>query len=365
MRASNRKTAQYSRGLRVALIDPAAFTTPYDHHLASALAALELEVELFTSRFRFGEGYEPDGYRRTELFYPLSTRLFRRSRLRLPVRAAEHIVGLARLRRRSWDVMHVQWAPLPQADARVLPASAPSVMTAHDILPRRTAHKVDLWRRLYRRFDRVVVHSEAGRARLAGEVGLDPAGVRVIPHPVFPGPATRAGASRTVLAPGVIRPYKQIDHALRACRSCEAKLLVVGDPTFPLEGRLEAPNTEWRLGYRSHAELQTALAEAMVAIFPYRAELDQSGALLRALGSGVPVVTYDVGGMAEPVRRFGAGIVVAPDDEPGLARALAELLDDGARLEQARQGALRARAELNWESAAREHLALYREILGA
>ncbi|MGI9658701.1 MAG: glycosyltransferase family 4 protein [Gaiellaceae bacterium] len=349
--------------MRVALIDPAAFTTPYDHHLASALAALELDVELITSRFRFGEGYTPAGYRRTELFYPLSGRLFGRSILRLPVRAAEHVVGMARLRRRSWDVMHVQWAPLPQVDARGLPTGGPSVMTAHDILPRRSAHKVDLWRRLYGCFDRVVTHSEHGRDRLAKEVGLDTTRVRVIPHPVFPGTTAHTGTGRTVLAPGVIRPYKQIDHALAACRACNARLLVVGDPTFPLEHRQDAPNTEWRLGYRTHAELQTALSEATVAIFPYRAELDQSGALLRALGSGVPVVAYDVGGMAEPVRRFGAGTVVAPDDEPGLARALSELLDDPARLEEARQGALRAREELNWAASAREHLAMYRELV--
>lgn len=351
--------------MRVALLDPAAFTTPYDHHLASALAALDVEVELITSRFRFGEGYDPAGYRRTELFYPLSTRIFRRSRLRLPLRAAEHVAGLARLRGRRWDVLHVQWAPLPQADARGLPTRGASVMTAHDVLPRRTAHKVELWRRIYARFDRVVVHSEHGRQRLAGEVGLDPSAVRVIPHPVFPGSTKRASDGRTVLAPGVIRPYKQIDHAIDACRACNAQLLVVGDPTFPLEGRTELPNTEWRLGYRSHAELQAALSEATVAIFPYRPELDQSGALLRALGSGVPVVTYDVGGMAEPVRRFQAGAVVPADDQDALAEALAGLLDDPARLAQAREGALRAREELSWDAAAREHLALYAELLSA
>lgn len=349
--------------MRVALLDPAAFTTPYDHHLAGALAELDLDVELVTSRFRFGEGYEPDGYQRTELFYPLSTRVFGRSVLRLPVRAIEHPIGLARLRRLDWDVLHVQWAPLPQVDLRLLPIRGPSVITAHDILPRRTAHRVGIWQRLYRRFARIVVHSEHGMRRLADEVGIDPDVVRVIPHPVFPGPTTGGGDSRTVLAPGVIRPYKQIDHAIEACRECEAKLLVIGDPTFALGERVELPNTEWRLGYRTHAELQTALSEATVAIFPYREELDQSGALLRALGSGVPVVAYDVGGMAEPVRRFGAGAVVAPDDREGLALALAGLLDDPDQLERARRGARRARDELSWDAAARAHRELYSELV--
>jgi glycosyltransferase involved in cell wall biosynthesis len=105
-----------------------------------------------------------------------------------------------------------------------------------------------------------------------------------------------------------------------------------------------------------------ALAESTVAVFPYRAELDQSGALLRALGAGVPAVVYDVGGLPEPVRAFGAGRVVAADDVDGLAAAIRELLDDPDALAAAREGALRARAELTWDAAAEAHLALYREL---
>jgi glycogen synthase len=100
-----------------------------------------------------------------------------------------------------------------------------------------------------------------------------------------------------------------------------------------------------------------------VAVFPYRAELDQSGALLRALGAGVPAVVYDVGGLAEPVRAFAAGRVVAPDDVDGLAEAIRELLHDRDALDEARTGALRARAELTWDAAAAAHLDLYRELL--
>ena len=120
--------------MRVTLVDPGAFTIPYDHALASALARRGLDVELVTSRFRFGQAPDPEGYRRRELFYPVSSRLFGRSRLRLPVRAAEHLVGLARLRRLRTDVLHVQWAPLPPADLRLLPLGGPSVITAHDVL---------------------------------------------------------------------------------------------------------------------------------------------------------------------------------------------------------------------------------------
>ena len=122
------------------------------------------------------------------------------------------------------------------------------------------------------------------------------------------------------------------------------------------------PFAEWRLGYLSDAELDRALGEATVAVFPYRAEVDQSGALLRALGAGVPAVVYDVGGLAEPVRRYAAGRVVQPGDVEGLAAAISELLADRDALEEARAGARRAREELTWDASAAEHLALYREL---
>jgi hypothetical protein len=62
--------------MRVVVADPPAFTPPYDHALAAALARTGADVELVTSRFRFGDVPAADGYHRRELFYPLSSRLF-------------------------------------------------------------------------------------------------------------------------------------------------------------------------------------------------------------------------------------------------------------------------------------------------
>ena len=140
---------------------------------------------------------------------------------------------------------------------------------------------------------------------------------------------------------------------------------MAGDPLEPVAPYRAAANgleVDWRLGYLSAEEIDQAFSAATVAVFPYRPELDQSGALLRALGAGVPAVAYDVGGIAEPVRRFGAGRVVAAGDVAGLAEAVHELLSDPAALEQARAGARRARQELTWDAAAQAHLAVYEEI---
>jgi len=351
--------------VRVLLADPPAFTPPYDHELAAALARAGADVELVTSSFRFGTAPEPEGYRRRELFYPLSSRLFGRSALRLPVKVAEHPVGLASLRRFKADVLHVQWLPAPELDALLFHPHLPSVFTAHDLLPRRTAHRTDLWRRLFRRFDRIVVHSANGRDALTA-LGVDPDRLRVIPHPVFPSEPARQDDGHTVLAFGMIRAYKGLGDAIEAVRRAgDARLVVAGDPLEPVEPYRAAANgleVEWRLGYLAQQEIDRAFGDATVAIFPYRPELDQSGALLRALGAGVPAIAYDVGGIAEPVRRFDAGRVVPAGDVGGLAQAVHELLADPEALERARAGARRAREELTWDAAAQAHLAVYAEI---
>jgi glycosyltransferase involved in cell wall biosynthesis len=347
--------------MRVVLADPPAFTPAYDDQLAAALARAGADVELVTSRFRFGETTRPQGYERSEPFYPLSSRLFRRSRLRIPVKAIEHAPGMLALQRRRPDVLHLQWLAAPELDRYLLRTRVPKVFTAHDLLPRRTAGKVSLWRELLARFDRVVVHSEQGREVLAG-LGVDAA---VIPHPVFPSDPARADDGRTLLCLGTIRPYKGLGDAIAAAKGIDgARLLVAGDPLEAVNGYRDQAGdvAEWRLGYLPQAEVERALGEATVALFPYRPELDQSGALLQALGAGVPAVAYDVGGIAEPIRAFGAGRVVPAGDVEALAAAARELLDDPSALEAARAGARRAREALTWDTAAAAHLALYEEL---
>jgi 2-deoxystreptamine N-acetyl-D-glucosaminyltransferase/2-deoxystreptamine glucosyltransferase len=133
----------------------------------------------------------------------------------------------------------------------------------------------------------------------------------------------------------------------------------------PLEGlqQTAGDRAEWRLGYLPDSELCQALSEATVALFPYRAEIDVSGALLQVLGAGVPAIVYDVGGLGEVVGRFGAGAVVPAGDVDAMAAALERLLDSPDALAAARLGAEKARAELTWDASAAAHLELYRELV--
>jgi glycosyltransferase involved in cell wall biosynthesis len=349
--------------MHVVLADPPSFTPPYDHELASALSRAGADVELVTSPFRFGARPAPDGYRLVERLYPRSSRV-RSGALRVPLKTLEHPFAMRSLLARPADVLHFQWLAIPELDRLLLRARAPLVFTAHDLLPRRTAHRVGLWRALFSRFDRVVVHSNRGRDTLAA-LGLPADRLSVIPHPVFRSEVPRRDDGRTVLALGVIRPYKGLPDAIDAVLGVDgARLVVAGDPRIPLDELRAAAGArvEWRLGYLGRPELERALSEATVAVFPYSAELDQSGALLQALGAGVPAVVYDVAGLGEVVGRFGAGRAVPAGDVAALRAALRELLDDADALAGARAGAAEARETLTWDAAAAAHLELYRAL---
>jgi glycosyltransferase involved in cell wall biosynthesis len=349
--------------MRVVVVDPPAYTPPYDRSLCAALARAGADVDLVTSRFRFGAVASAEGYDTHEWFYPLSSRMGG-TRLRLGVKALEHPLGMARFAATKPDVIHMQWLGVPEVDRWMFHPRRPAVLTAHDVIPRRTRSKTTMWRTLFGRFERIVVHSERGRGQLA-DFGIHESKLRVIGHPVFRSEIVRVDDGRTALCLGLIRPYKGTEDSVEAVLGVDgARLLVVGDPRVPLDGlqRTAGDRAEWRLGYLPDAELRRALSEATVALFPYRAEIDVSGALLQVLGAGVPAIVYDIGGLGEVVGRFGAGTVVPPGDVDAMSAALEQLLGDTQALASARRGAEQAREELTWDSSAAAHLEMYREL---
>src|SRR5439155_1500115 len=55
--------------MRVHLVDPSAYTPPYDHALCAALVRAGAQVELVTTRFDYAEVPSQDGYEVREAFY--------------------------------------------------------------------------------------------------------------------------------------------------------------------------------------------------------------------------------------------------------------------------------------------------------
>ncbi len=369
--------------MKVQLVDPSAFTPPYDRALAAALARGGAEVELLTSRFLYGPAPEPDGYRVRECFYRRSTERGLEARGRRVLKAAEHLSDMRRLRGAlSADVVHYQWLTMPALDAYLLPAKRPRLLTAHYILPPNPSRRqTKVAQRLFASMDAVVVHSEHGAARLRDEVGLDPSRVCVIPHGAFdyltrlpkekPLPPELEGAEGPViLFFGLLRPYKGLDLLLEAFAQVEgAELWIVGNPRMDVEPlhRLaaEAPGrVRFVTRFVEDAEIPAIFRRADLVVLPYR-DAEHSGVLYTGLAFGKPMVLSAVGGFSEVASR-GAARLVPPGEANALATALAELtVDSGARQRLADAARRAAAGPYSWDAVADQTLALYEELTGS
>lgn len=374
--------------MKVQLVDPSAFTPPYDRALAAALARAGAEVELLTTRFLHGPVPPPQGYRVREFFYRRAAGRGLEAPARLPFKAAEHIPDMLRLRRAlDADVVHYQWLTIPSLDVRLLPSLRPRVMTAHYILPPRpSSRQARAARRVFGAMDAVVAHSEQGAARLRGEVGLDPAKVRVIPHGAFDyltglpeekplPPELEGAAGPVVLSFGLLRPYKGIENLLAAFADAAARaggepeLWIVGNPRMDVAPLRElAAGATGRVRFVTRfvedAEIPALFRRADLVALPYL-DAEHSGVLYTALAFGKPMVLSAVGGFPE-VAAAGAARLVPPGERAPLADAIAELIDDEAARRDLGAAATRAAAgPFSWDEAARRTAALYRELIEA
>ncbi|MCK9248531.1 MAG: glycosyltransferase family 4 protein [Solirubrobacteraceae bacterium] len=370
--------------MHVRIVDPSAFTPPYDHALCTALGRAGEEVTLVTSEFPYGEVPLPgaDEYRIELGFYRRTTGPAG-SRARTLSKLTQHVPDMRRLGRAATDadVVHFQWLPVPQVDGCLLPRGRPVVLTAHDVLPREPRWgQLRAQARLYGRMDAVVAHSHHGRDRLVDALGLDPDRVRVIPHGAFrhlttvrpaPLPPALAEADRpVVLFFGLLRPYKGVDVLLDAWSRPggpgeDADLWIVGLPKMdvrPLRARAGRGVT-FVDRFVTDAEAAAYFRRADVVVLPYR-EIEQSGVLFTALAFGRPIVASAVGGFPE-IAADGAAVTVPPGDADALADALGRVLGDEAlRSSLATRATELAAGPYSWESVAAEHRRLYASLVG-
>jgi len=379
--------------LTVWQIDAVHLTPYYDMAVCNALAQAGYTVRFITSRFLYERDLlQSKSYRTDYLYFHGLNQpcLLRFPLLRRTLRTLSYPLGhhqlLMHLDVNPPDVVHFQWSRIPQLDihliARLRKLGIPIVHTVHDVTPlfdhAYTAKLVNL----YSLADRLIVHTETNRRALLELYPiLHTERIRVVPHIALknsPG-NTDCVAARQILgipvdAPvllflGTIRPYKGLDTLVEAYFQARRTrpdlwLIVAGLPESSRDAeRLTRLSGQIivNMTYLTTDQVGVYHAAADLAVFPYR-QISQSGALITAMGYGLPVIVSAVGGLPETVDMN--GWVVPPDDPPALARTVIEAFRNRTCLQQMGQRSLQLIDECHSPSlVARETIHIYKEIV--
>ena len=377
--------------MRVALIDPSLFTLPYDSALAAGLTQGGHDVTLYGRKPRPEEG-SADGVRLAPAFYRVTnTRLVDKlpGALRLGLKGLDHAWCMGALKRlfqrQPPDIIHFQWLPLPLLDGMMLDqfrAIAPLVLTVHDTNPFNgdpsTAIQSRGFGRCLDKFDRLVVHTAQGEARLR-RMGIPAGRIATLPHGMLvdpvPGEADPMDGTLTFLQFGKIKPYKGADVLIKAFAAvpeqlrARAKVKIVGKPYMdlaPLYRLAEEQGFQVEIdpGYLTDEAVTELFSRpGTVAMFPYR-EIEASGVMFLAMAHGRPMIASRLGSFAEFVVDGEHGHLVPPDDVAALADAMVHMLTDRAFAASSAAAVRKLVLDVpGWDEIAQRTVATYRAAM--
>lgn len=301
----------------------------------------------------------------------------------------EQLVLPGLLRRSGVEVLHAMAFVIP------LMARCPSVVTIYDLSFLRYPHAFRPFNRWYlkcftpvsaRRARRVIAISESTRQDVIRHLHVAPECVDVIHcgvdpsfHPLPASEVERFRRERQLSDPfilfvGTLEPRKNVELILRAyarwrARDAQAPRLVIAgakgwyfETIFRTAARLGLDDSVLFPGYISAEDLPLWYNAA--GLFVYPSLFEGFGLpVLEAMACGTPVICSNVSSLPEV--SGDAAVLVAPDDEVGLAEAMRTVWENPAlRQTMIERGLARAR-EYTWARAATQTVQTYQRALEA
>jgi glycosyltransferase involved in cell wall biosynthesis len=257
----------------------------------------------------------------------------------------------------------------------------PALVVLHTVLSDPSPRQREIVEGMARQAQSFVVLSEAARIRLEGNYRLNGCPVETIPHgswlsdrPRFP----RRGRP-IILTWGLLGPGKGLEQGIRAMAGLghldPKPLYVIAGQTHPNVLRDDGERYRLRLmdlavdmgvsdmvrfinRYLTAGDLEYLRGQANLCLLPYESRQQiASGALVEAIGAGVPVVATRFPHAVE-LLRSGAGQLVGYDDPAAIAAAIELLLTDPEAVAASRAAIERMRPSLSWRSVARQYESL-------
>ena len=245
------------------------------------------------------------------------------------------------------------------------------VSTKHNDDPFRSGPYRFVERGLGRAADRIITITDALRRFTIDRVGIDAAKVQTIHYgldelPFAWGanpPDDVPGDSRIVLSTSRLVEQKGVDVAVRALSQLPTDVVLVVLGEGPERESIERLARDMGVANRiflvgRQPDVAAWLRRATAYVQPSRWEGFGLG-VLEAMLASLPVVATNVSSLPELVVEGETGLLVPPDDEKALARALESAL---ARPELGANGHERARRELSVARMADATAALYRQL---
>lgn len=306
----------------------------------------------------------------------------------------------ARALRGGYDLLHIHW---PEKALTALPLlgraggagaavglleaarrhGAGIVWTAHNARPhesRDTALERWYWAQVVRRVDGVIHLSATSQAAVEARLpALAGRASTVVPlghfHGSYPDHISREEAragfgipvgTRVLTFLGLVRPYKNVPHLIRAVRALPpdpaVMLLVAGEPLtrdLAAEARDAAgddPRVRLALYHVPDDDVQRYLRAADLVVLPF-ADITNSSSALLALSFGRPVLVPGLGTMGELQALVGPDWVRTYDGE-----LTPDVLTDAIAWAEPRPAGAPDLEALDWTAIAKRTLAFYRVV---
>lgn len=244
------------------------------------------------------------------------------------------------IRSGEFDLVHLHFLNRFTDALAALPH--PLAISVHDVLPHQlrigVRGELIVHQRLYSRADLLIVHHRHLADELVRRFKLDSGRIHVVPMQVFPvrdpSPNPPDGPPMFLLF-GAMRKNKGMDVVARALRripDADIRVVIAGHGDAELEEAarqlaVDDPRVTTELRSVSHERKRELFNDCSVVLLPYTSFESQSAVLHDAYGHFRPVIATEVGALGHTVREDGTGIVIAPDDDDALARAMLDALD--------------------------------------
>jgi glycosyltransferase involved in cell wall biosynthesis len=382
-------------------IDACQFSADYNYCLLDALAKKGEKIVYATTKFAYGHIPDPPDVTVFRCFFflaRLAGRVTSSGPVRRFLRAIEYplnlIVLLVYMLVKRIKVVHFIWIVSPRLDYQLIGllqlAGRRVIYTAHNPFPHEPkAGDIRKYCRIYRKVDHVITLTHYTRNEITAHCGIPSEKISVLPHGDYEALFSqygcnddlaqkvrqKAGSRKIIAFLGHIRPYKGLEVFVEAFGLIKLQMpdsfflvagsVLVGDKKSWEEklARSCKPDDLWvDIRFVPVEDLKAYLSVIDVLVQPY-ISASQSGNTVMAYAAGVPVISTNVGGLAEMTENGKTGYIIAPGDPEAIADALGKCFK-GDNYEKMSHNARRAATEqFNWEKIAEQTAAVYRQAI--